>query len=85
MSDLTIKAIQTFFNNQTRSKPNQLDDMHILEMSYGKRNKRAIDAHRTNQDFKRTQLIQQPLLDHYENVDWYERDTTMDLAAYMKS
>ncbi len=84
MSDKTIAAVKAYLYTQNTQQPNQhIDSIHQHEISKGKRAKRIIDAQRTNQNYYRTQVIQQPLLDHYENVDWWERDTTYDLSSYV--
>ena len=75
MSDQTIAAIKAHLNN--RDHPDQskgIDSIHNMEMTKGKRAKRVVDMKRTNQDYYRTRVIQKELLNHYENVDWWERD-----------
>ncbi len=81
MSDNITDAVKAFL--QQKRGPHQLDEMHNIQMQHGRRNKRSIDAHRSSQDYYRMQTIQTPLLHHYENVDWYERDSSMDLEPYM--
>jgi hypothetical protein len=83
-SDKTTRAVQALLFGQNRPKPHQLDDMYTMAMAKGKRAKRTIDAARTNQNYYKTNTIHQPLLDHYENVDWYERDVEYDMPADMK-
>lgn len=83
MSDNTLKAVKAYLYNQNRNDTTtSIDSMHKHEMSKGKRAKRTLDAQRTNQNYYRTQTIQQPLLDHYENVDWWERDTMYDFSSH---
>ncbi len=59
---------------------NQLDDIHNMELYRGKRPKRIIEANKTNYNYYQTQNIHKPLLDHYVNVDWFQRDDTYDLV-----
>jgi hypothetical protein len=80
-SDKTTRAVQALLFGQSRPKPHQLDDMHNMAMTKGKRVKRTIDAARTNQNYYKSHTIHQPLLDHYENVDWYERDVEYDMLT----
>lgn len=80
MSDKTLEAVKALLYGQSRAKAPQLDAIHEMELAKGRRAKRTLDARRTNQDYYRVQTIQQPLLDHYENVDWFERDTEYDLV-----
>lgn len=85
MSDETIKAIKAHLYNRNDGQSNlNIDSIHRQEMAKGKRAKRVLDAQRTNQNYYRTQTIQQPLLDHYENVDWWEKDSTYDLTAHFE-
>lgn len=56
------------------------DAIHSQEMSRGRRAKRTLDRQLTNQNYYRTQIIHTELLNHYENVDWYERDSKHDFA-----
>ncbi len=79
MSDRTIDAIKAYLSGKDRKQAPQVASMHHIELAKGKRAKQTIDAKRSNQDYYRMQTIQQPLLDHYENVDWWERDTEFDL------
>jgi hypothetical protein len=40
--------------------------------------KRAMNANRKYNKYDLVKKIQTPLLEHYENVDWYERETRFD-------
>ena len=83
MSDKTIDAVKAYLHGQNKPNPNQsIDSIHQHEMTKGKRAKRILDKQRTNQNYYITKTIQDPLLKHYENVDWWERDTTHDFASY---
>lgn len=62
-----------------RTQTPQVDEMFKISFERGKRAKRTIDMKRTSQDYYKTLEVQTPLLNHYENVDWYERDYTGDL------
>jgi hypothetical protein len=77
-SDKTLDAVKALLYGQSQPKSHQLDGMHSMEIAKGKRAKRVIDAARTNQNYYRAQTIHQPLLNHYENVDWFERDSDYD-------
>lgn len=79
MADKTLKAVKTYF---TQSAPPRIDAFSDVEHAKGRRAKRTIDMGRTNQNYYRMKTIQQELLDHYENVDWYERDTQFDFLSY---
>ncbi len=79
MSDKTVQAIKAYLTGKDRKQAPQVLSMHEISHIKGLRAKRTIDMKRTNQDYYRMKTIQQPLLDHYENVDWWERDTDFDL------
>lgn len=78
MSDNTLNAIKKHLRSIDKAKPSRVMTFHEIELSRGKRAKRVIDMQRTNQNYYNTKLIQLPLLDHYENVDWYERSYQYD-------
>jgi hypothetical protein len=83
--DVTLDKVKTILHNQDRVNPNHsIDSIHSIEMTKGKRAKRTIDKKRTNQDYYKLQTIHQPLLNHYENVDWCERDYVHDFSTYME-
>ena len=84
MSDKTIKAIKAYLYNTGQPTASTVDNAQYLEMTNGKKAKRVLDKQRTNQRYYQTETIHQPLLDHYENVDWWERDTDHDMSAYME-
>ncbi len=84
MSDKTIEAVKAYLFTQNRPHESSIDTIHYQELAKGKRAKRVIDKKRTNQDYYKLKTIQMPLLNHYENIDWYERDTAFDLASYME-
>lgn len=79
MSDKTIDAVKAYLYNQNHpNSKRSIDLIHTIELSKGRRAKSVIDKKLTNQDFYRMQTIQLPLLNHYENVDWFERDGSAD-------
>ena len=81
MSDKTLDAVKAYLKNN--NKPNvykSIDSMHRHEMIKGRRARSVLDKQLTNQNYYRTQTVQQPLLDHYENVDWWERETAFDFV-----
>lgn len=79
MSNQTINAVKAYMKNQNNSPSiNNIDPIHSMELIKGKRAKSIIDKQRTSQNYYKTQAIQRPLLDHYENVDWWERDASYD-------
>ena len=85
MSDKTIDAVKAYLQNENRpDKKRSIDSIHNIEMKNGKRAKRVLDKNLTNQNYYRMQTIQQPLLNHYENVDWHERDSSNDLTSYVE-
>lgn len=55
-----------------------------MELARGKRAKHVIDSKRLNRDYYMALEVQKPLLDHYENVDWWERDYDHDLDYYLE-
>ena len=62
----------------------QIDGMFNLSMIKGKRAKRTIDAARTSQNYYKTDTVHNELLNHYENVDWYERYSRFDFSSYVE-
>ncbi len=54
-----------------------------VEQALGRKHKRAIDKNRTAQNYYLSKEVHQSTLDHYENMDWWERDTTYDFYAYI--
>jgi hypothetical protein len=58
------------------------DGIHRQEMSRGQLPKRVLDHQRTNQNYYRAERIHIELLNHYENVDRFERETKFDFASY---
>jgi hypothetical protein len=81
-------AISKYFNStKAPGHKIQRQDKYVesqqYDMSYGARAKRVIDKGLTSQNYYKTKIIQTPLLEHYENVDWWERDSQFDLDRYM--
>ncbi len=83
MSEDTLNAIKNFLNSNTMNS-NDVDSMFVNQIKRGKHAKKVIDAHRTNQDYYRLNDIHKELFDHYEQVDWYERDSSFDLDPYIE-
>lgn len=81
MSDMTDSIKEYLYG---KKRKNQVDDMHKMEMQKGKRAKSVLDKQQKNQNYKRTQTVQAELLNHYENVDWYERNYQFDFSSYME-
>ncbi len=54
------------------------DYLLAMNLHKSKMAKRAMDANRRVNRYAAIKKIQQPLLEHYEDVDWYERDTQFD-------
>jgi len=81
MSVETIEAIKRFLTENTINS-NNVDTAFVMETKRGMRAKKVIDANRTNQNYYRTKDVQKDLLEHYEGVDWWERDSSFDLDAY---
>lgn len=84
MSDKIVESVKAYLYAQNRPHESSIDSIHYQELAKGKRAKKVIDKKRTNQDYYKLKTIQTPLLNHYENVDWFERDTSFDLSAYME-
>lgn len=85
MSDKILNTVKAFIYKQSKSNginTNNPDTGFEIDMQRGKRAKRVIDAVKTNQNYFRTKDIQTSLLNHYENVDWYERDSQFDFIPY---
>lgn len=81
MSDKTIEAVKAYLEKKQKPSVSQsIDLIHNHEMTKGKRARSILDKQLTNQNYYKVQTIQQPLLDHYENVDWWERDSTYDFV-----
>lgn len=56
-----------------------------IEQSYGKKAKKTIDKARTSQNYYLSKEIQSSTLNHYENMEWWERDTKYDFHPYIES
>lgn len=56
-----------------------------IEQSYGRRAKKTIDKARTPQDYYLAKEIQSAELNHYENMEWWERDASHDFYPYIES
>ncbi len=82
MSEETLNLIKTFLSSNTLQS-NDTDSMFVNQTKRGMHAKKVIDAKRTNQDYYKLNDIHTELFDHYENVDWYERDTRFDLDSYI--
>ena len=83
MSDNTINAVKAYMYNQNNpSLAKDINSIHVMELRKGKRAKSVLDKQRTSQNYYRTLEVQKPLLDHYENVDWWERDSSYDFTQY---
>jgi hypothetical protein len=83
MSNKIIDAVVTALTGRpVVAQDPGTDGIHRQEMSRGQRPKRILDHQRTNQNYYQTKTIQAELLNHYENVDWYERETKFDFASY---
>ena len=68
----TLNAVQEYLSGTSKRGYANENTIHDINMHRGKRAKRTIDANRINKDYFQTAVIQKDLLDHYENVDWYE-------------
>ncbi len=83
MSSETIELVKQFLTGNNINS-NDTDSMFDNQWARGKHAKKVIDAHRTNQDYYKTYDVHRELLEHYENVDWYERDSSFDLYPYVE-
>ncbi len=83
MSLDTIETIRQFLSENTING-NHIDSAFVIETKRGMRAKKVIDANRTNQNYYRTRDVQKDLLEHYESVDWWERDAAFDLDPYIE-
>lgn len=59
-------------------KPNP-DDIFNIEFANGKRAKSVLDKQRTSQVYKKMKIAHMPLINYYENRDWYETANEYDL------
>lgn len=67
---------------------NALDDidskMMRFEISRGKKNKLSLIGNSRRDWTKSYNEVHKPLLNYYENIEWWQRDTQHDFDAYMK-
>lgn len=54
-----------------------------IEQHLGRKAKRTLDANRTSHKHHIGKAVHAPMLDHYENMDWWERDTSYDFYSYI--
>lgn len=54
-----------------------------IENHLGRKAKRTIDANRTSHKYDIGKAVLTPTLDHYENMDWWERDASYDFYSYI--
>lgn len=54
-----------------------------IEQALGRKAKRTIDKARTSHNYHIGKAIHAPTLDHYEDMDWWERDATYDFYSYI--
>lgn len=81
-STITNAVLTTLIARKVIAQAPGTDSIHHQEMLRGQRPKRILDHQRSNQNYYRTATIQNELLNHYENVDWFERETKFDFASY---
>jgi hypothetical protein len=80
--------INRYFNNNNAPghkiiKQNKFQESQSYDLIYGGRAKSVLDKQLTSQNYHKTKIIQTPLLEHYENIDWWERDSQYDLDKYI--
>lgn len=84
MSDrATLNKVKSFLKGGTKRSAD-IDSMHDMEVRNSKRAKSTIDATRINKDYYQSKVVQQDLLQHYENVDWHERSHEADFDDHME-
>ena len=82
--------IETYFTSGLVPPGERLDktvkynNWNNIDMYRGKRPKRTIDSSRSNQNYRKIEQTHEQLHNHYENIDWFERDSSYDLYGYMK-
>lgn len=54
-----------------------------IEQALGRKAKRTIDKARTSQNYYLSKEVHTPTLDHYEDMDWWERDASYDFYSYI--
>jgi len=83
MSEDMVALVKKFLTENTFNS-NDTDSAFVNQMKRGMHAKKVIDAHRTNQDYYKSKDVHTDLLEHYENVDWYERNADYDLDPYIE-
>lgn len=91
MSDSQADMIMSYFKNQllppgrrmaTQAVPS-IDRYQTIEQALGRKAKRTIDRARTAQNYYLSKEVHTPTLEHYEDMDWWERDTSYDFYSYI--
>lgn len=89
MSDKQEELIKKYFKNQhlapgkRMNSESSYDQYQRVEQALSRKAKRTIDKSRTSHKYYLTKEIHTPTLNHYEDMEWWERDTTYDFYAYI--
>lgn len=85
MSDKVISAVKQYLykTGPNGINTNNVDSMFEIDHARGKKAKKVLDSARTSQTYHKTKDIHLELLNHYENVDWYERDSRFDFGPFV--
>lgn len=95
---MTDQSILDYFKNSTAAPGNRLhapattlnkfqryngyDRFTTIEQKLGRRAKRVLDRAR-HPNFHTAREIHTPSLDHYEDMEWWERDASNDFLSYI--
>ncbi len=58
--------------------------IQFIEQKYGRRAKRVLDKNRTHNNYNLYKEIHEPSLSFYENMEWWERDSSNDFYKHSK-
>lgn len=86
MSDKVISAVKQHLYKTSPSgiNTNTVDSMFEIDLARGKRAKKVLDSGLTSQNYHKTKDVHNELLNHYENINWYERDARFDFDTYVE-
>jgi hypothetical protein len=85
MSDKVISAVKQYLykTGPNGINTNSVDTMFEIDLARGKKAKKVLDSARSSQNYYKTKDVHKELLNHYENVDWYERNTQFDFEPFV--
>lgn len=78
----TLKQIQSpFYNDGSVDTDTKINNLRRI---YSDRSRRAQIGNHTRSYTETFKKIHQPLLNHYDKMNWYERDSTRDFDMFLK-